>query len=287
MMKPKTPSCNIVEAGGFSKCLNLTAWVRALHCNSVYITHYQSMHIPVSIHTSYFMANKQALVDSGATDNFMHPNFTKRMGLGMKVLPNPKKLFNIDNTTNKSGMITHYLDLNVVTKGIHKEMHFLITDIGREEILLGYPWLATFKPKFDWRSATMAPQFMPVRISSINPCIIQSQPIIAATLSEMEKHSIVQQLESECTARGISMDLAVQAGTYQVATNIPEEYQEFSSVFNDEASQRFPPSREWDHAIDLKPGAPDALDCKVYPMMREEDGALEKFIDEMIALRYI
>jgi predicted aspartyl protease len=127
------------------------------------------MRIPVSIQTSYFMANKQALVDSGATDNFMHPNFAKRMGLGTKTLHNPKKIFNIDNTTNKSGMITHCLDLNVVTKGIHKEMCFLITDIGKEEILLGYPWLATFKPKFDWRSATMVPQFMPVIISSINP----------------------------------------------------------------------------------------------------------------------
>jgi hypothetical protein len=158
------------------------------------------MRIPVLICTSYFMADKQALVDSGATDNFMHPNFAKRMGLGMKALPNPKKIFNIDNTTNKSGMITHYLDLNVVTKGIHKEMHFLITDIGREEILLGYPWLAMFKPKFNWRSATMAPQFMLVIISSINPCIIQSQPIIAAMLSESKKHSIVRQLESKCTA---------------------------------------------------------------------------------------
>jgi hypothetical protein len=64
------------------------------------------------------MADKQALVDSGATDNFMHPNFAKRMGLGMRELSTPKKIFNIDNTTNKSGMITHYLNLNVVTKGI-------------------------------------------------------------------------------------------------------------------------------------------------------------------------
>jgi hypothetical protein len=35
------------------------------------------MRIPVSIRTRYFMADKKALVDSGATDNFMHPNFTK------------------------------------------------------------------------------------------------------------------------------------------------------------------------------------------------------------------
>jgi hypothetical protein len=233
------------------------------------------------------MADKQALVDSGATDNFMHPNFAKRMGLGMKALPNPKKIFNIDNTTNKSGMITHYLDLNVVTKGIHKEMHFLITDIGREEILLGYPWLATFEPRFDWRSATMAPQFMPVIISSINPRITRSQPTITVALSESEKHAIVRQLESESTIGGISTDLAVQAGTHQIATKIPEEYQEFSQVFDDKASQRFPPSREWDHAIELKQGAPDTLDCKIYPMTREEDASLEKFLDEMVALGYI
>jgi hypothetical protein len=233
------------------------------------------------------MADKQALVDSGATDNFMHPNFVKRMGLGMWELPTPKKIFNIDNTTNKSGMITHYLDLNVVTKGIHKKMRFLITNIRQEEILLGYPWLATFKPKFDWRSTTIEPQFMPVIISSINPRIIRSYPIIAAMLSETEKNSIVWQLESECTAQGISTDLAVQAGTHQIAAKIPEEYKEFSTVFDDKASQRIPPSRKWDHAIDLKPGAPDVLDCKIYPMTREEDISLEQFLNEMVANGYI
>jgi hypothetical protein len=84
------------------------AWVRALRCNTVYITHYRSMHVPVSIRTSYFMADRKALVDSGATDNFMHPTFAKKMGLGLQELPQPKKIFNMDNTTNKSGMITHY-----------------------------------------------------------------------------------------------------------------------------------------------------------------------------------
>lgn len=73
------------------------------------------------------MPDKKALVDSGATDNFMHPAFAKRMGLGLQKLPNPKKIYNIDNTSNRSGMITHYLDLNVHTRRIHKEMRFLVT----------------------------------------------------------------------------------------------------------------------------------------------------------------
>jgi hypothetical protein len=233
------------------------------------------------------MADKQALVDSGATDNFMHPNFAKRMGLGMKELPNPKKIFNIDNTTNKAGMITHYLDLDVVTKGIHKEMCFLITDIGREEILLGYLWLATFEPEFNWKSATIDSRLLPVIISSVNPRIVRSQPVIASIMTDKEKTSIVQQLEDECTINGISTDLAIQAGEQQKAAEIPDELKSFAKVFSDEASQRFPPSREWDHAIDLKPNTPDALPCKIYPMTREEDKALEEFIDEMIANGYI
>jgi hypothetical protein len=240
---------------GFSKRLNPTAWVRALHCNTVYITRYHSMCVPVSIRTSYFMADKKALVDSGATDNFMHPAFAKRMGLGLQELQTPKKIFNINNTTNKSGMITHYLDLNVCTNGIHKQMRFLVTDIGNEEVLLGYPWLATFKPKFNWRSAVIDERILPIIISSINPRNLKQHPTIAIGISEDDKQSIVRQLEAECHVRGVATDLAIQARAEQKQMELPKEYQEFAQLSNDEAADRFPPSREWDHAIDLKPGA--------------------------------
>ncbi len=55
------------------------AWMRAFRCNNVYITKYQSMKVPVSFRTCYAMANKRILVDSGATDNFIHPKFVKRL----------------------------------------------------------------------------------------------------------------------------------------------------------------------------------------------------------------
>jgi hypothetical protein len=184
-------------------------------------------------------------------------------------------------------MITHYLDLNVCTNGIHKQMRFLVTNIGNEDVLLGYPWLATFKPKFNWRSAVIDKCILPIIISSINPRIPQQQPTIATALSEETKQSIVRQLDTECTIRGVATDLAIQAGEQQIDAKLPKEYQDFARLFSDEVADRFPPSREWDHAIDLKPGAPDALDCKVYPMTRDEDTALEKFLDEMVAKGYI
>jgi hypothetical protein len=81
------------------------------------------------------MADKKALVDSGATDNFMHPAFAKQMGLGLQTLPTPKKIFNIDNTVNKSGMITHFLDLNVCANGTYKEMCFFVMDVADDSSL--------------------------------------------------------------------------------------------------------------------------------------------------------
>ena len=106
------------------------------------------MRIPVLIHTSYFMVNKNALIDSGATNNFIHPNFVARMGIQPKVLERPCKIWNADSTENKEGMITHYLDLEVETKGIRKDMHFYITNIGKEDLFLGYLWLAAYEPRF-------------------------------------------------------------------------------------------------------------------------------------------
>jgi hypothetical protein len=58
-------------------------------------------------------------------------------------------------------------------------------------------------------------------------------------------------------------------------------------VFSEEAAQCFPDTRPWDHAIDLKPDAPDMLDCKVYPLGPGEQEVLQKFLKEHLDKGYI
>jgi hypothetical protein len=62
--------------------------------------------------------------------------------------------------------------------------------------------------------------------------------------------------------------------------NIPPHYWMFGRVFSEEASHEFPPSRPWDHAIELKPGAPAALPGKLIPLSQAELEELRKFIKE-------
>ena len=201
------------------------AWVRAIRCNAVYITRYRSMHVPVSICTRYFMADKKALMDSGATGNFIHPAFAKRLGLAMTPLEKPKWIYNINNTSNKVGSITHSLELKVTTKGIDKVMRFLVTEISNEDILLGYPWLATFEPKFGWKDAIIETKALPIIISSTHP--VGSRIVIAGLQTQEEKEEIIHKLEETTTIRGIAMELAIQAGEGKKKVEIPAVYDRF------------------------------------------------------------
>jgi len=68
---------------------------------------------------------------------------------------------------------------------------------------------------------------------------------------------------------------------------IPTEYQRHHKVFSEEAAQRFPESRIWDHAIELKPGAPSTLPGKIYALSQLELQELAKFVKEHLAKGYI
>ena len=82
-----------------------------------------------------------------------------------------------------------------------------------------------------------------------------------------------------------AVEIAAQEPPKEVA--IPKEYQRHKRVFSEEESQRFPPSRPWDHKIKFLPRAPKTMDCKVYPLNRIEDQALLEFLKEELKKGYI
>ena len=82
-----------------------------------------------------------------------------------------------------------------------------------------------------------------------------------------------------------AIEIAAQEPPKEVA--ISKEYQRHKRVFSEEESQRFPPSRPWDHEIKFLPGAPKTMDCKVYLLNQIEDQALLEFLKEELKKGYI
>ncbi len=113
-------------------------------------------------------------------------SFIKRLCVGMQELERPMKIWNIDGTTNQAGQLTHFVDLLVKTKGQEKKMRFLVTDLGVEDVILGYPWLATFEPQFSWKDATVDMNILPVVIRSPDWHTLILQPSIRRTKVERE-----------------------------------------------------------------------------------------------------
>ena len=107
------------------------------------------MKIPTLLQSSHRKTGKEVLVDSGATDNFISTKVLKFMKIGNLKLPKPRTIWNIDGTHNKAGAITNFVDLQVRCGPKVEEMRLLVTDLGEDEIILGYPWLAAFQPDID------------------------------------------------------------------------------------------------------------------------------------------
>ena len=72
------------------------------------------MMLKVFLHSQDQRAETNALLDSGATENFIHPDYARRKKLPVKVLPNPRKIVNVDGMPNAAGEIKYYTDLEML-----------------------------------------------------------------------------------------------------------------------------------------------------------------------------
>jgi hypothetical protein len=103
----------------------------------MYIRKLSTLNMNVSFRTSQSKADKSALIDSGATDNFIDEETWKRLGIGKKELARPVTVHNIDGTENKQGKITHYCWLCIAKGEKHMLQRFYITALGKDRIILG------------------------------------------------------------------------------------------------------------------------------------------------------
>ena len=100
--------------------------------------------------------------------------------------------------------------------------------------------------------------------------------------------------EEECGQVAIrrthnAVEMAHQyASTHSKAeVTLPAEFQRHAALFSDEEAKKFPPSRPYDHKIELTDAAPAQFNCKMYPMSAKEQAAEDKFLDENLEKGYI
>jgi hypothetical protein len=106
----------------------------------------------VSFRTLSEQAEERALIDSGATENFIDQDTWARMGIGKRATVTPLTVYNVDGSENKAGKITHYCWLRIIFNGKNHLQKFYIASLGKDNIILGYPFLYLFNPTIDLAS---------------------------------------------------------------------------------------------------------------------------------------
>jgi hypothetical protein len=238
----------------------------------MYITRRKALNIPIFFTNKDRTVASEALVNSGATENFMDKRALKRLGIGRIHLGQTKKVCNVDGTLNQAGEITHFCILKTKLGKKEKAQKFYITDLGKDRIILGFPWLEEYNPHINWKEG-----------------MVEGQPLHISTAPDNLQYLLAKKLAQnlQINKASISQEWANQEQRHQAEVEIPDKYKEYKDIFSEEGAKRFPPECPKDLEIKLEEGAPKTINCGTFNLAEDESKAMKDFLDENLAKGYI
>ena len=269
--------------------------------------------LPVTLWVFGKKLQAEALIDSGASTNFIDKSFVQSNNLVTYKIANPYPVYNADETANKDGKITEYIRAYVQIGG-HKSTHQLfVTNLGNKQMILGMTYLRKHNPEIDWRKGewqyTRCPEScaqwarktsQPSR-EEANELEGQYKDQMYTPLDEIGEECaenpyinwvhindpVDQQICSNVAAileKDIEED---DQDTRYWKTYVPEQYYEYEDVFSKTKSERMPVHKPYDHGIDFVEDAILPRLAKIYPMSPAERNSLDEWITEQSAKGYI
>ncbi|KAI5115561.1 hypothetical protein M0805_002927 [Coniferiporia weirii] len=159
------------------------------------------MKIPITMTVHDQNVSTNALIDSGTEGKFIDAKFVIKHRIPTQPLTRPIHIRNVDRTPNQHGTITRFTWRLIKIGGRSITTTFLVTSLGKEDIILGLPWLKRHNPAINWAAGTI----------SINK-------VTTATALAREHIKPTQPLE----------------------TTIPPQYHKYLHIFQKKAAERFP-----------------------------------------------
>ena len=110
----------------------------------------QGLHLKLEAHI--LSQPTKVMIDSGATGNYMSPNFKAHLGLLRikKAQPEPISGLNGENLGSHLSEESGFVHIAVL--GHKEQINFDVTPLGQYNVVLGIPWLRNHNPEINWRS---------------------------------------------------------------------------------------------------------------------------------------
>jgi hypothetical protein len=107
---------------------------------------------PVKLLVGDQIVETTALIDSGATGNFLDLGLLSLANFPLQQLPKPIQAYNVDGSANRKGTILWKTKIPVLPFQKTNGLELMIVSLGRKQIILGMPWLKSQNPCIDWQA---------------------------------------------------------------------------------------------------------------------------------------
>jgi len=137
--------------------------------------HRTSIILPIEVSTTDTseVHSVKALLDSGATGNFIDQDFIRTKDINTRGISCPILVYNMDRSPNEAGQISEVVDV-VLHYKTHSERTLLtVSSLGKQNMILGYTWLKDHNPEINWQTREVQMNQCPPRCEGY--CIIRKE----------------------------------------------------------------------------------------------------------------
>ena len=255
------------------------------------------MTFPITLQGKNKIVDTSALIDSGATGNFMDLRLLSRDNFVLVRLPMPILAYNVDGTTNQKGTIRWKVK-TTLTLGDHSHpIELMILRLNIPRVILGIPWLKKWNPRIDWPRLSMTiPSFPHPSIPyharylgldadhELSSLLAICSPPVKDDWSLREYRLRTGGTDEHINKITISTQLAQTNKSKDIP--VPDFCSSFADVFSEQTYNTLPPHHPFDHAIELKDSFVPKI-AKVYSLNPAEKEACKAFIEEHLKTGHI
>uniref|UniRef100_A0A0W0FQH5 Reverse transcriptase domain-containing protein n=1 Tax=Moniliophthora roreri TaxID=221103 RepID=A0A0W0FQH5_MONRR len=238
-----------------------------------------SMRIPIQYNVGTEIVETKALIDSGAGGRFICEEEARKLKRPWMKLEKPIKVFNVDGTRNKISWITHSVMIDISIGDRSMKETLLISGLRPERIILGLPWLQHHNLDIDWVTGVV--HFRPRQKVMVK---WPMKPFVGIFDETKEPNTgILDKIEDD---KVLIRSFIRGEDSNKIRINTKLSASQVLAQAHEKKAKRFPPSRPYNHVIDLKLDF-KPWDCKIYSLSLKERIEQDKFLDENLQKGYI
>ena len=247
------------------------------------------MSFPILLQGKSKTVNTTALIDSGATGNFMDVRLLSLNNFTLIHLPEPIVAYNVDGTKNLKRTIC-WKAKTILTLEDHSDpIELMILWLSKPRVILGMSWLKKWNLRINWGCLSVALPLSPcshihyhAHYLSLNADHELFQLFSSLSPAEddwslCEYHLRAGGSEEQINKVTILTQLAQAEKPKEIP--VPNFCTDFANVFSEKTYNVLPPHQSFDHSIELKDSFVPKI-AKVYPLNPAEQEACKAFIEE-------